>query len=158
MGKKDSNGLTKTKSSKSSKSGKEKSLLQKEHEDDVHEALLCVLQSKRIPKEQLLKMAMYGGIENHVVSTLEKVRGCDTNADADLDDENDDDECKNDSSTTTKKKKKKRDDFYDPSILASPSVTPADNETSIADDIERDKLLFQEVIDLARGGIGGQYA
>merc|ERR1712129_236225 len=120
--KKDSNGLTKTKSSKgkSSKS-KGKSLLQKEHEDDVHEALLCVLQSKRIPKEQLLKMAMYGGIENHVVSTLEKVRGCDTNADADPDDENDDDdECKNDSSTTKKtkkKKKKKKDDFYDPSIL-----------------------------------------
>merc|ERR1712129_654392 len=101
------------------------------------------------------------GIENHVVSTLEKVRGCDTNADADPDDENDDDdECKNDSSTTKKtkkKKKKKKDDFYDPSILASPSLTPADNETSIADDIERDKLLFQEVIDLARGGIGGQY-
>merc|ERR1712204_99134 len=95
------------------------------------------------------------------VSTLEKVRGCDTNADADPDDENDDDdECKNDSSTTKKtkkKKKKKKDDFYDPSILASPSLTPADNETSIADDIERDKLLFQEVIDLARGGIGGQY-
>ena len=40
--------------------------LNKEHEDDVHEALLCVLQTQKIPKQQLLKMAKYGGIENHV--------------------------------------------------------------------------------------------
>jgi len=42
------------------------SALQKEHEDDVHEALLCILQTKRIPKKQMLLMAKYGGIENHV--------------------------------------------------------------------------------------------
>lgn len=40
--------------------------LNKEHEDDVHEAFLTVLQTQKIPKQQLLKMVKYGGIENHV--------------------------------------------------------------------------------------------
>merc|ERR1712228_52225 len=110
---------------------------------DVHEALLCVLQTKKIPKHQLLNMAKYGGIENHVVSTLEKVRGVDINENEDLnDDENDDKKAK---------KKNNKMDFYDPSILAPP--TPTNNDKEIANN----KLLIQEVIDLARGGIGGQY-
>ena len=45
-------------------------LLRKEHEDDVHEAILGVLQTKKISKQQLLKMAKYGGIENYVGMTL----------------------------------------------------------------------------------------
>merc|ERR1712130_875220 len=103
-----------------------------EHGDDVHEALLCVLQTKRIPKEQLLNMAKYGGIENHVVSTLEKVRGVDIN-DIDNEDLND-----NDKMNKSAKKNKKMD-FYDPSILAPP--TPKSNDK----EIENNKLLIQEV-------------
>merc|ERR1712154_69660 len=81
-----------------------KSLLQTEHEDDVHEALLCVLQTKKIPKHQLLNMAKYGGIENHVVSTLEKVRGVDTSDDAD---ENEEEEKDGNNKVNCHKKKNK---------------------------------------------------
>jgi len=131
-----------------------KSLLQTEHEDDVHEALLCVLQTKKIPKHQLLNMAKYGGIENHVVSTLEKVRGVDINDnDGNDEDDNDGDDDDDESKANKANKKHKKMDFYDPSILASPSPTSTNNEK----EIEENKLLIQEVIDLARGGIGGQY-
>jgi len=123
---------SKTKTGMSSNS----SPLKKEHEDDVHEALLCVLRTKKIPKEQLLNMAKYGGIEVDVVSTLDKVRGVDINDDDDHD---------------TQKKHKKMD-FYDPSILASPT-----EELSGNDMMENNDLIFQEVIDLARGGMGGHF-
>ena len=58
-----SKSISKSKSKYASSSS---SLLVKEHEDDVHEALLCVLQTQKIPKQQLLNMAKYGGIETHV--------------------------------------------------------------------------------------------
>eukprot|EP01083_Nonionella_stella_P300854 1029163_1 len=99
----------KQKSSKSTTSvggkGKGTNLsLEKEHEDDVRETLLCVLRTKRIPKQTLLEIAACEGIENHVASTLDKVRGVDTM----LDDDN---------TKKKKKKKKKKENYYDPSIL-----------------------------------------
>ena len=73
-------------------------------------------------------------------STLDKVRG-----EAIEDDEA---ECKN---GNDEKPKKKKMDFYDPSILASPNAVNDELQQ------EQNRLLFEEVIDLARGGIGGQY-
>jgi len=118
--------------------------LRKEHEDDVHEALLCVLQTKKISKQQLLEMAKHGGIESHVASTLQRVRGDECAEPAEAEAEAEEDAMT--SSPCAPTKHKKLNDFYDPSILASPSASEP-----------CDERLFAEVIDLARGGIGGQF-
>jgi len=63
----------------------------------------------------------------------------------------DDDDAENKMGDESKSTKKKTD-FYDPSILASPSSATSDQLQE-----EQNRLLFEEVIDLARGGIGGQF-
>eukprot|EP01084_Bolivina_argentea_P141551 248722_1 len=142
---KQSHKIKKTQTTKILNNERTGQLLQKEHEEDVHEALLYVLQTKKIPKKQLLKMAKYGGIQNQVASTLEKVRGVDISDD----NNNNYEEDINENENMKMNIKNKKMDYYDPSILAN-----CDDETNIEID---NKLLFEEVIDLARGGLGGQY-